>query len=126
MDECSYAKNAKLPLFTPMVVRFDEHENAVMATGCDENGCSYPMTGTTGLISAASPVFPPSASGDVGGWFWLNLDNGAGATASSPYSSRRPSQNWVIIQMYAEGRYAVDFDATTIANGCTVNPPSPP
>ena len=126
-DECSYAQNAKLPLFTPMVVRFDEHENAVVATGCDENGCTYPMTGTTTLISAASPVLPPAPSSDVAGWVWLNLDNGAGTgAAGSPYSTRRPSQNWVIIQMYAEGRYAVDFDATTMANGCTVNPPTQP
>jgi len=126
MAECSYAKNGALPLFTPMVVRFDEHENAVATTGCDENGCVYPTTGATTLLSAASPLLPPSPSGDVAGWIWINLDNGAGSAASSPYSSRRPSQNWIIVQMYAEGRYAVDFDATTIVNGCTVAPPTQP
>jgi hypothetical protein len=126
MNECSYAKNAALPLFTPMVVRFDEHENAVATTGCDENGCSYPATGVASVISAASPVLPPSASGDLGGWIWIDLDNGAGMAAGSPYSTRRPSQNWIIVQMYAEGRYAVDFDATTIANGCSTQPPTQP
>jgi len=125
-SECEYAKNAALPIFTPMVVRFDEHENAVATTGCDENGCGYPRTGTTSLISAASPMLPPSASGDVSGWIWFNLDNGAGSGAASPYSTKRPSQNWIIIQMYAEGRYAVDFDATTMANGCTMQPPTQP
>ena len=124
--ECGYEKNATLPLFTPMIVRFDEHENAVATSGCDENGCHYPTTGTTTLISAASPMLPPSPSGDVAGWIWMNLDNGAGSDPGSPYSSRRPSQNWVIVQMYAEGRYAVDFDATTIVNGCTVKPPTMP
>jgi len=126
-SECDYAKNAALTLFTPMVVRFDEHENAAVATGCDENGCRYPPTGVATLISAASPILPPSTTGDVAGWIWLNLDNGAGTgRAGSPYSSRRPSQNWVIVQMYAEGRYAVDFDATSIVNGCTVAPPTEP
>jgi hypothetical protein len=124
--ECSYAKNGALQLFTPMVVRFDEHENAVATTGCDENGCVYPTTGAATLIGAASPILPPSPSGDLAGWIWINLDNGAGSLAASPYSSRRPSQNWIIIQMYAEGRYAVDFDATTIVNGCTARPPTQP
>jgi hypothetical protein len=32
----------------------------------------------------------------------------------------------VIVQMYAEGRYAVDFDATWLANGCTLTPPITP
>jgi hypothetical protein len=126
-NECSYVKNAGLPLFTPMVVRFDEHENAVATTGCDENGCTYPTTVAANLIGAASPVIPPSPSGDVAGWIWMNLDNGAGTgRATSPYSTKRASQNWVVIQMYAEGRYAVDFDATTIVNGCTAQPPTQP
>ena len=53
---------------------------------------------------------------------YLNLDNAAGAMASAtnPYSMARPSQNWVIVHLRAEGRYAVDYDATTILNGCTV------
>jgi hypothetical protein len=85
------------------------------------------MTGVATLISAASPILPPSTSADVAGWIWMNLDNGAGTgKPGSPYSSRRPSQNWVIVQMYAEGRYAVDFDATSIVNGCTVAPPTEP
>jgi hypothetical protein len=32
----------------------------------------------------------------------------------------RPSQNWVIVHLRADGRYAVDYDATTILNGCTL------
>ena len=49
------------------------------------------------------------------------LDNWAGATASalSPYSTVRPSQNWIVVHMRADGRYAVDYDATTLTNGCT-------
>jgi hypothetical protein len=58
---------------------------------------------------------------------WITLDNHASdAGQSSPYSTSRPSQNWVIVQMYAEGRYAVDFDATSIVNGCTGGAPVHP
>jgi len=123
--ECTYEKNSKLPLFTPMIVRFDEHENSVVSTGCGEEGCAYPMTAVAGTVSAASPLFPPAASDDLAGWIWMNLDNGAGTDTAS-YSTRRASQNWVVVQMYAEGRYGVDFDATSIVNGCTAQPPTQP
>ena len=69
-------------------------------------------------------MFPaiPTAAGDVAGWTYLNLDNGQRA----PYSrdnvagaANRPSQNWVIVSMSAEGRYQVDFDAAWLGNGCS-------
>ena len=31
----------------------------------------------------------------------------------------RPSQNWIVIKMQAEGRYGVEYDATALGNGCT-------
>jgi hypothetical protein len=31
----------------------------------------------------------------------------------------RASQNWVIVSMFAEGRYSVDFDAAWLGNGCS-------
>jgi len=125
-SECPYEANAKLRLFTPMIVRFDEHENSVVSTGCGEEGCVYPTTGATSAMSSASPVLPPPASSDLAGWIWINLDNGAGAQRDGPYSTRRASQNWIVVQMYAEGRYGVDFDATSIVNGCTASPPTQP
>ncbi len=110
-NPCDFAANAKLALPHTNVVRFDEHENATAIA-------SDASTSATLLLPASSPILPPvSAAGDHGGWFWLSLDNGA---------MGRPSQNWVIVQMNAEGRYGVDFDATFLANGCTVSPPTAP
>jgi hypothetical protein len=123
-DECAYAKNAAVPLKSSMIVRFDEHENAV-AMGCG-TGCTaaVPVTST---ISSTADLFPPAGStADVGGWMWISLDNRTADGTPSPYSTSRPGQNWMIIQMYAEGRYGVDYDATSIANGCTANPPAQP
>jgi hypothetical protein len=131
-DVCAYAKNATVPLKSAMIVRFDEHENAVVM-GCGA-ACSAAMP-LAATVSSDSGMFPPAGTtGDVGGWMWISLDNGsasgtASGTASagsSPYSSARASQNWMVIQMYAEGRYAVDYDATTVVNGCTTAPPARP
>jgi hypothetical protein len=110
-NPCDYAANARLALPHANVVRFDEHENA---TGTSNDA----MTPSTALLPSNATIFPPaSVAGDHGGWFWISLDNGG---------MKRPSQNWVIVQMYAEGRYGVDFDAAFLANGCTVTPPSAP
>ena len=110
-DACDFAANARLALPHANIVRFDEHENATASAG-------DASTAATLLLPINAPILPPaSAAGDHGGWFWLSLDNGA---------MKRPSQNWVIVQMNAEGRYGVDFDATFLANGCTVSPPTTP
>ena len=68
-------------------------------------------------------IFPTDFSGtaDLGGWMYMNLDNGG----SSAYSAGRPvgtSQNWVTVSMAAEGRYNVLFDATRLGNGCSPAP----
>jgi len=109
-DECDYAKNANLGVRG--IVRFDEHENptAIATT----SSLVLPPTSATPSNAAA---FPPATGDDRGGWFWIALDNGARS---------RPSQNWITVQMYAEGRYAVDFDATWLANGCTMTAPTAP
>lgn len=119
-NACDYARNKDLPVSKKTLVRFDEHENATsMSTDV--------LTPTTAALPSSSQFFPAaSPSGDHAGWMWMSLDNGAGRAEKSPYSIQRPSQNWIIVQMYAEGRYAVDFDATWIANGCTLTPPIAP
>jgi CO/xanthine dehydrogenase Mo-binding subunit len=43
---------------------------------------------------------------------YLNLDNGRG-------SDQLASQAWVVVSMEAEGRFSVDFDATSLGNGCS-------
>lgn len=108
------------------IVRFDEAENPMVggaiqaaASGTPLNAVSLPSTSAP---PTASSIFPPLSSQGVAGWMFLNLDNRVGgvtASTSSAYSTVRPSQNWVIVHMRAEGRYGVDSDATSLANGCT-------
>jgi hypothetical protein len=127
------------------VVRFDEHENAFIAG----SGIiiSPPPPGAPGtaetqalLTGPNSTFFPANTStADVAGWMYLNLNNGgsAGGGGTVAYSSARPgfngagtsttvgarqSQNWVIVSMFAEGRYSVDFDAAWLGNGCSPSP----
>lgn len=129
------------------IVRFDEHENFRTFSGA---GGVSPSTPTGSRLNEASrvpvnnAVFPvqPTTAGDVGGWMYLNLDNGspvvevgqsvgAGFTVSTnnplypagAYPAGRPSQNWVVVSMTGSGASAgalsVDFDATWLGNGCS-------
>lgn len=114
---CSgFTANSAIPLTD--IVRFDEHENpTTRSTICQVSPCPPGTTPTTPETSAPAisntAIFPdPSTSGDVGGWVYMNLDD--------PNNTRvAATQNWVIVEMTAEGRYGVDFDATYLANGCT-------
>lgn len=102
------------------VVRFDEHENPTTLAPCPGILCgpSTPLLPEASSTATSSAVFPPTVGSDVGGWLYLNL-NGASSTA---YSKPRHSQNWVVVNMFAEGRYSVAFDATMLSNGCTAAP----
>jgi hypothetical protein len=130
-------------------VRFDENENASVI-GLGGIIVSPPPPGAPGLpeasrISINNSLLPVLASGStqVGGWMYMNLNNGgdlaaiaaetaqAGLSTPGLYSASRPgfgstattrdvSQNWVIVSMFAEGRYGADFDAAWMGNGCSV------
>ena len=131
----SYVLNSNLPVAD--VVRFDEHENAfILGSGIviSPPPPGQPGTAETQALPTSSSIFPQNTtSGDVAGWMYLNLNN-LGAAA---YSTQRPgfsgagtsttvgvrqSQNWVIVSMFAEGRYSVDFDAAWLGNGCSTSP----
>ena len=122
-------------------VRFDEHENpTTFGTGitCSPCGSSLTTLPETSAQNTASANFPNiGASGDVGGWMYLNLNNGGAAVYSvtghpsgtitvgpavTPFGSPRASQNWVIIEMFGNvgsNRLSVDFDAAWLGNGCS-------
>ncbi len=131
------------------IVRFDEHENPTILASSIR--VSPVQTTTiilpeTSSVSTSSGIFPPlSTSGDVGGWFYLNLNNGgstaysvttAGVSQTTPPTTRdfrtgssttntgavRQNQDWVIVSMFAEGRFSVDFDAAWLGNGCSPAP----
>ena len=129
----AYASNSALAVSE--TVRFDEHENPTTLAG---GVIISPAPSTTistpeaARISSASGTFPPMSplAGDVAGWIYMNLNNGGAAAYSSARAGfgagigttatgARQSQNWAIVSMAAEGRFAVDFDAAWLANGCT-------
>jgi hypothetical protein len=141
-DCTDYVINSAIPLVE--VVRFDERENA----GVQGQGLIFspptttsPTTPETSRQAVTNTLFPLVAgSTDVGGWMYMNLNNGGDATANTlfgitPYNATRPgfgsgagaagffprdvSQNWVIVSMFAEGRYGVDYDAAWLGNGCS-------
>ena len=144
-----YVINSAIPLVE--VVRFDEHENAgIVGSGVivSPPTTSSPTTPETSRQGVTNALFPQVAgSTDAGGWTYMNLSNGGDAYASAnfgarPYNATRPgfgaaaslgpglfsrdvSQNWVILSMFAEGRYGVDQDANWLGNGCSAAlPPS--
>jgi hypothetical protein len=103
------------------LVRFDERENPFVSTAAGgfspvpPGGVALPETSRT---LTSDDIFPDLTSGDVAGWMYLNLHNNA-------VGADRPSQNWVIVSMFAEGRYSVDFDAAWLGNGCSALTPAP-
>jgi len=112
-----YPKNVGSSMSVTDVVRFDEHENPTLLPGCPPILCApfvvlLPETSSTASYSSN---YPPTAGADVGGWIYLNLNNGG----SPAYSRTRASQNWVTVSMFAEGRFSTAVDATALANGCT-------
>jgi len=114
------------------MVRFDERENATTIVG--QIIVSPLPPGPGGLPEAArvavtSSSFPANFSTDVGGWMFMNLNNndtsgaysvsrGAG-TWNVAAGAVRPSQNWVIVTMFANGLFGVDYDAAWLGNGCS-------
>ncbi len=113
---CTSANEA-MP-FDP-AVRFDESENPTALASS-----AFSNTPMSAAIATTSSMFPPITGYNVTGWMLMNLDNKAGTQAQgNPFSTSRPSQNWLIVRLSAEGRYAVDYDATSLRNGCVNDAP---
>lgn len=118
-----YSDNAALS-FVEMV-RFDERENpTVLQPECRISPCqdvegALPETSLVS-VADASVVPPDTDNADLGGWIYMNLTHTGDANFAVP---ARPTQNWVTVQMTAEGRYGVDFDAAYLGNGCSALEP---
>jgi hypothetical protein len=112
-----YAANSAMPV--TQIIRFDENENATATPGPAIAGVkSGTASAAAGVFGTASGFFPALASGDVGGWFFINLHNGGSPAYSAFGSTPRASQNWVNTTLFAEGRYGVEITSATMANGC--------
>jgi hypothetical protein len=142
----SLATNGILPVTD--IVRFDEHENPNTSAPCNSSPCpttSTPTMPETSIQNTSSATFPTISGADVGGWMYLNLSNlgslgysvtrlvgvtpttvtGGPSNLTAPGAiGPRPSQNWVIVEMFgtvgtAGSRLTVDFDAAWLGNGCS-------
>ena len=126
--------DAEINGFMPFLeaIRFDERENSFGTTGgivCSPCPSSVPTLPEASIVSTAdNSIFPANGSAvDVSGWFFLNMNNGGDSSYTSvpgdaPAGSNtinRASQNWVIVSMFAQGRFSVDFDAAHLGNGCS-------
>jgi len=130
-------------------VRFDEHENAFgfrndpICAPCATAPPTLPPASSTN--TAAGADYPPLGGSDVGGWMYLNLNNGGSLTYSvtqdiagvrlptnrrsslapadsTPIIGPRPSQNWVTVTMFGnigKNRMTTELDAAPLGNGCS-------
>lgn len=107
------------------VVRFDESTSPTqLNTDCQIAPCPPALVPTSAVSSKISLddagfVPPDSFSGDLGGWLYLNLNNG-GPQESATF--RTTSQNWVVARFTSEGRYASDLFSVPLGNGCSPDP----
>ena len=128
-----YEANDNIPVAE--IVRFDERENAAALGGvvAMSNGQRHGFSSAS-VTAPYSAQYPVLYTTDLGGWTYLNLSNGG--AAGSTYSTSRPgfgsgssakanqfprnvSQNWVVVNMFAEDRYGVSYDAQWLGNGCS-------
>ncbi|HEX7680413.1 MAG TPA: hypothetical protein VF713_19940 [Thermoanaerobaculia bacterium] len=143
---CADAK-ASAEMTVAEVVRFDEHENPFSLSQQLNCTCftAPPILPATSATSSSSSLYPPLGTPDVGGWFYMNLDNGGSTTYSvtkdvggvpgptnvrtvlAPVGSTttigpRPSQNWVTVTMFGNlgtSHMTAEFDAASLGNGCS-------
>ena len=103
-------------------VRFDERENALSVFGICTTGICLGPDGLSvaSLVDVHDAQLPPAPSRDPGGWLYLDLSMPSmGQRLGPPNPYGRPTQAWVSVRMTSESRFAVDFHAAYLANGCT-------
>jgi len=111
-----YVRNRAIDLAD--LVRFDMRENPTSSAAFAIGFPVAPTTNAASSLPSTHAMFPPLTSGDVGGWMYLNL-------ASYYDTSGRARQGWIVISMAAEGRYANQFNAVPLGNGCSPRASAP-
>jgi hypothetical protein len=133
-------------MVVPEIVRFDEHENPYVFGECVELPGDCPVVlPATSSTNTKGLNYPSLGGSDVGGWIYINANNGGSTTYSvtqniggvpvptnartalAPVGSTttvgpRPSQNWITISMFgtlAGNHITAELDAAPLGNGCT-------
>ncbi|HKR66857.1 MAG TPA: hypothetical protein VJZ00_24230 [Thermoanaerobaculia bacterium] len=97
------------------IVRFDEEENPstfIPAVIFDPFPLPQVFLPSSARLNARDEIVPPNPDFAVSGWLYMNLDN-------REVGQPAPTQAWVTVSMSADGRYAGDFDALALGNGCS-------
>jgi hypothetical protein len=125
----AYAQNGQMELAD--VIRFDEHDNAVVLSAAVSGPAAAITLPATSATSTASAFYPPNLSDDTAGSLYLDVNNGGSKTYSvtqrefrkrtSTVRGERQSQAWVITSIVAEPAYAVESAAAPIGNGCSAS-----
>ena len=134
----SYRNNGEINTGLFEFVRFDEHDNPFVSQHCPFEDCDQaPTLPATSSQNSAGSTFPQMDGSDVGGWMYLNLNNGGSSSysvtshpsettttgpSSTPFGNPRASQNWVTVTMFGNvgaNRMTAEFDATPLGNGCS-------
>jgi hypothetical protein len=108
------------PLGQEGIVIFDEEEQPQVAQSFPVS----PQPPQTGLIP-----FPAEAQRTVVGgadlpvpfsfgWLYLNLNTAVAAAGANPPEDPAAAQAWVTVQMKAQGRFSVGFDAIQLDSAC--------
>jgi len=130
----SYLGNSFMPVGE--FVRFDEHENAYVSAPLEAFDDGLPEFQATSTTNTRSDLYPKLAGTDVGGWLYLNLNNGGSplysvnsrvngtftGPVSTQYGTPRASQNWVTMTMFGNvgaSRMTAESDAAPLGNGCS-------
>ncbi|HEX8255949.1 MAG TPA: hypothetical protein VF846_22605, partial [Thermoanaerobaculia bacterium] len=106
-------------------VSFDDDENGEGIPGpeiivCCVFGDEVELPSTSLIEAGDEDVLPQNTFDDsVSGWIYFNLDS-----ANYTQNDAPPRQGWIALDMRAEARYSVSFDAAYLGNGCSPSLPT--
>jgi len=118
---CAVGANSGMSF--PDIVRFDEEENPTTLRYDCPFECyepSWPVPVVRRLDAGRGDwwdVLPPNPTDALAGWMYINLHDDSWWVPRLP--EEEATQAWVVVSFQAEGRYSVDFDATSLGNGCS-------
>jgi len=120
---CPAAAGARPPWF-PLgqegIVIFDEEENPEVPTTFPVS----PQPPQASLLPFPAEAQRTAVGGSAlpvpydFGWMYLNLNTTVSAAGNNPPEDPRAAQAWVALEMKAQGRFSVGFDAVQLDSAC--------
>jgi len=108
------------PLGQEGIVIFDEQEQPQVAQSFPVSP-QPPQTGLIPFPAEAQRTMVGGADLPVPfafGWLYLNLNTAVAAAGANPPEDPSAAQAWVTVEMKAQGRFSVGFDAIQLDSAC--------